>query len=207
MVNLNRDMLDFLAQSGNTHASLRGLERPDLQARCLAILDPLPKPLPGAIDRLRERQKAAASAPVAPSTPAASAQGTEARSQAAAGQHEPARKAESSSDDEDGDAEGAPGRAERRAAALLARAAAARERGNEAFRRSDLPSALKLYNMAVRLDPRDALSYSNRAAVRLKAGDWDEAEQASPSCKPKRNQRFARQYLSVQSFSLFYGRS
>jgi len=52
-----------------------------------------------------------------------------------------------------------------------------KERGNQQLTAGNLSEALKSYTKAIELDPENHLFFSNRAAVRLKLGDWKSAVQ------------------------------
>ncbi len=51
-----------------------------------------------------------------------------------------------------------------------------RIKGNEMFKVKDYARACALYNSAIQMDPTDAESYGNRAAVHSQLKDWDKSE-------------------------------
>jgi stress-induced-phosphoprotein 1 len=56
-----------------------------------------------------------------------------------------------------------------------AKGAEAKERGNEAFKRGDFPTAVVEYSEAIKRDPGNAVYYANRAAARTKLMDFPAA--------------------------------
>lgn len=48
-----------------------------------------------------------------------------------------------------------------------------KEKGNEAFKNGEFRKAAKLYRDAIKLDPKNAVLYSNRAMAFIKLEDWD----------------------------------
>lgn len=45
--------------------------------------------------------------------------------------------------------------------------------GNQAYQAKNFDKALKFYGIAIRLDPTDALYYTNKAAVYMEMGDFE----------------------------------
>ena len=52
------------------------------------------------------------------------------------------------------------------------KAAEAKEKGNDAFKGGDFPTAIAHYSEAIKRDPNNAVYWANRAAARIKLLDW-----------------------------------
>lgn len=63
-----------------------------------------------------------------------------------------------------------------------AKSEAAKERGNMAFQASDFPAAVTHYSMAIRLDKRNHVLWSNRSAAHAGAGRYDLALTDAERC-------------------------
>ena len=65
---------------------------------------------------------------------------------------------------------------------LLQKSALAKERGNSAFKSGDFLKASQQYSMAIRLDPRNHVLYSNRSAAYASLQSWDRALEDGEKC-------------------------
>ena len=65
---------------------------------------------------------------------------------------------------------------------LLQKSALAKERGNTAFKSGDFLKASQQYSMALRLDPRNHVLYSNRSAAYASLQSWDRALEDGEKC-------------------------